>query len=82
LHRVGSIHRQARYAVVRTATVLGCNIKGNISLNTGEHIDCVPGQEHYSETVITTPKGECWFCSEDEARRWMAKGNAVRRTIP
>lgn len=45
-----------------------CNIKGNISLNTGERIYHVPGQEHYSETIITPSKGERWFCSEDEAR--------------
>ncbi|MBN9147196.1 MULTISPECIES: hypothetical protein [unclassified Nitrobacter] len=45
-----------------------CNIKGNISLNTGERIYHVPGQEHYSETIITPSKGERWFCSEDKAR--------------
>jgi hypothetical protein len=50
------------------ATVLDCNLKGNISLNTGERIYHVPGQEHYSETVITPSKGERWFCSEDAAR--------------
>lgn len=47
----------------------GCDIKGNISVNTGERIYHVPGQEHYQETVISTAKGERWFCSEDEARR-------------
>lgn len=36
------------------ATSLGCNIKGNISLNTGERIYHVPGQEYYSAAVITT----------------------------
>jgi hypothetical protein len=45
-----------------------CNIKGNVSLNTGKRIYHVPGQEHYSETIITPSKGERWFCSEDEAR--------------
>jgi hypothetical protein len=45
-----------------------CNIKGNISVNTGERIYHVPGQEHYSETVISPSKGERWFCSEQEAR--------------
>lgn len=45
-----------------------CNIKGNISLNTGQKIYHVPGQEHYSETRISTDKGERWFCSEAEAR--------------
>lgn len=50
------------------ATVMGCNIKGNISVNTGERIYHVPGQKFYSETIITAGKGERWFCSEDEAR--------------
>lgn len=45
-----------------------CNVKGNISLNTGERIYHVPGQDHYQETVISTRHGERWFCSEDEAR--------------
>ena len=43
-----------------------CNIKGNISVNTGERIYHVPGQEYYSETIISPLKGERWFCSEDE----------------
>lgn len=47
----------------------GCHIKGNISLNTGEQIYHVPGQSYYDETVISTSKGERWFCSEDEARQ-------------
>jgi ABC-type branched-subunit amino acid transport system ATPase component len=46
----------------------GCNIKGNVSMNTGERIYHVPGQKFYSETIITAGKGERWFCSEDEAR--------------
>lgn len=46
----------------------GCNIKGNISVNSGEHIYHVPGQEYYNETLITSSKGERWFCSEAEAR--------------
>jgi hypothetical protein len=55
-------------AIVNDLTGFGCNIKGNISLNTGEHIYHVPGQEHYDETIIMTAKGERWFCSEDSAR--------------
>lgn len=46
----------------------GCTIKGNISVNSGEHIYHVPGQEYYDQTVITPSKGERWFCSEAEAR--------------
>ncbi|ANN59643.1 hypothetical protein A9174_24950 [Mesorhizobium loti NZP2037] len=45
----------------------GCYIKGNISINTGEHIYHVPGQEHYWETKISPQYGERWFCSEQEA---------------
>lgn len=45
-----------------------CRIKGNISLNTGERIYHVPGQDHYDETRISPGKGERWFCSEQEAR--------------
>jgi endonuclease YncB( thermonuclease family) len=47
---------------------VGCNIKGNISVNTGERIYHVPGQEYYEQTVISSWKGERWFCSEEEAR--------------
>jgi hypothetical protein len=46
----------------------GCNIKGNISINSGERIYHVPGQEYYSQTRITFLKGERWFCSEEAAR--------------
>ncbi|TIU00979.1 MAG: hypothetical protein E5W55_01625 [Mesorhizobium sp.] len=45
-----------------------CNIKGNISYNTGERIYHVPGQEYYSATRINLLKGERWFCSEADAR--------------
>ena len=48
--------------------LVGCNIEGNISFNTGERIYHVPGQEHYADTVITLSKGERWFCSETAAR--------------
>ena len=47
----------------------GCDIKGNISINSGERIYHVPGQEHYWETVIAPEWGERWFCSEAEARK-------------
>jgi hypothetical protein len=46
----------------------GCNIKGNISINSGERIYHVPGQEYYDETRISKWKGERWFCSEQEAQ--------------
>ncbi len=44
-----------------------CNIKGNISINTGERIFHVPGQKYYSRTKISPRYGERWFCSEQEA---------------
>lgn len=46
-----------------------CDIKGNISLNTGERIYHVPGQKYYNETRISPQHGERWFCSEAEALR-------------
>ena len=46
----------------------GCDIKGNISLKTGERIYHVPGQQYYGKTVISPDKGEAWFCTEAEAR--------------
>jgi hypothetical protein len=46
----------------------GCNIKGNISIETGERIYHVPGQKFYSDTRISPQYGERWFCSEPEAR--------------
>lgn len=50
------------------STGAGCRIKGNISIDTGERIYHVPGQEHYWETKISPEYGERWFCSEAEAR--------------
>jgi hypothetical protein len=47
----------------------GCNIKGNISIETGERIYHVPGQKFYQQTRISPEHGERWFCSGDEARR-------------
>ena len=45
-----------------------CNIKGNVSINFGERIYHVPGQEYYTQTKIDPQYGERWFCSEAEAR--------------
>lgn len=52
------------------ATSGACNIKGNVSQNSGERIYHVPGQEYYDETRISPEHGERWFCSEAEA--WSA----------
>ena len=67
-------------AVSAFTSSVGCNIKGNISINTGEHIYHVPGQEHYSETKISPQYGERWVCSEAEAvaAGWR-KGEAMKR---
>jgi len=48
--------------------LVGCGIKGNISVDTGERIYHVPGQKYYRETRIDLMKGERWFCSETAAR--------------
>ncbi|TCR72217.1 hypothetical protein [Rhizobium sp. BK376] len=45
-----------------------CDIKGNISIDTGERIYHVPGQKYYAETRISPEYGEQWFCSEADAR--------------
>ncbi len=47
---------------------VGCNIKGNISIATGERIYHVPGQKFYDATVISPQYDERWFCTEAEAR--------------
>lgn len=45
-----------------------CNIKGNISYNSGERIYHLPGQMDYWQTKISRSNGERWFCSEAEAK--------------
>jgi hypothetical protein len=54
----------------------GCNIKGNVSINSGERIYHVPGQRYYAETAIRPEFGERYFCSEQEARAagWRRSG--------
>jgi hypothetical protein len=46
----------------------GCNLKGNISIGSGERIFHVPGQSDYDSTNIRRDYGERWFCSEEDAR--------------
>ena len=46
----------------------GCNIKGNISHNSGKRIYHMPGDRDYERTRISTSRGERYFCSEAEAR--------------
>jgi hypothetical protein len=58
----------------------GCDIKGNVSVGSGERIYHVPGQPYYHDTVISMRKGERWFCSEAEAQQagWRKARNGSR----
>ena len=56
-----------RRAAAQAPAMPGCVIKGNISAN-GTRIYHLPEQEWYAEVVISTAKGEHWFCSEAEAQ--------------
>lgn len=64
-YSLGWDYAQTSHIPLLTST---CNIKGNISYNTGERIYHLPGQAYYEETRISTGNGERWFCSEEEAR--------------
>ena len=46
----------------------GCNIKGNISHNSGKRIYHVPGDRDYERTRISASRGEKYFCTEVDAR--------------
>lgn len=50
-----------------TNFVRGCNIKGNISVNTGDKLYHLPNMEDYATTNIDGSKGEKWFCTESDA---------------
>ncbi len=52
---------------VSSVTKPECNIKGNISIATGNKVYHLPGMEDYESTVIDPAKGERWFCTESEA---------------
>lgn len=52
---------------ITAITKPGSNIKGNISLTTGNKIYHVPGMEDYESTIIDSTRGERWFCTESEA---------------
>ena len=55
-------------SVLSVSSNASCVIKGNISIDTGEHIYHVPGQYYYASTRISPEYGEQWFCSEADAR--------------
>jgi hypothetical protein len=45
----------------------GCNIKGNISIDTKKKLYHLPGMKDYHITAISPEKGERWFCTESAA---------------
>ena len=45
-----------------------CDIKGNVSHNSGRRIYHMPADRDYARTQIDPSRGERWFCSESEAR--------------
>jgi hypothetical protein len=44
-----------------------CTIKGEITF-LGDRRYFVPGDARYDDVMVTTRRGERWFCSEEEAR--------------
>ena len=64
--RLQGAARQNRPA--EQATSKRCNIKGNISHNSGRRIYHMPGDRDYARTRISPSRGERWFCTEAEAR--------------
>jgi hypothetical protein len=49
LHPLPTVHGQGDS---RAPAPAGCNIKGNISVETGERIYHMPGQRYYNETAV------------------------------
>jgi hypothetical protein len=47
-------------------SLVGCNIKGNISVR-GERIYHLPHHRYYGETHVNPLRGERFFCSEKDA---------------
>jgi hypothetical protein len=71
---------EAGYYATETAEARGCPdgctfypdwcappIKGNVSVNSGEPIYHMPGDEFYADTVINPDYGELYFCTSEEA---------------
>lgn len=73
---VGGVQMASAPGSPVAAMVSNCAIKGNVSINSGERIYHVPGQDYYAGTVIRPEYGERWFCSEAEARQagWRKAG--------
>lgn len=57
-------------------TGYSCNIKGNVSYNSGRRIYHMPGDRDYERTRISSSRGERWFCSaaQAEAAGWRRAG--------
>jgi hypothetical protein len=53
-----------------------CNIKGNVSIGSGERISHVPGSTTTTKPSSASEYDERWFCSEAEARKagWRRPG--------
>jgi cold shock CspA family protein len=52
---------------IAAVTKPNCQVKGNISVSSGNKVYHLPGMEDYESTVIDEGAGEKWFCSESEA---------------
>ena len=52
-----------------TAPAGACDIKGDISIGSGERIYHMPTQKSYGTAIVSRQTGERWFCSEAEARK-------------
>lgn len=57
---------QADAQLIRRGVRGGPPIKGNVSVDSGERIYHVAGQEYQDETKISPAYGERWFCTEAE----------------
>ncbi|MCF2147065.1 cold shock domain-containing protein [Desmonostoc muscorum LEGE 12446] len=60
-------NRSRSPSLIKLVTKPGCQIKGNISIDSGAKVYHVPGAEDYESTVIDPARGERWFCTESEA---------------
>ena len=58
--------QRASQSNAQTGQSKDCEIKGNIT-DRGRHIYHMPGDKFYSRIIVSTAKGERWFCSEAEA---------------
>lgn len=64
-------------------TNTNCNIKWNVSFETGEKIYHLPWCEYYASTIIDTNYWERYFCSEEEAiKAWWRKASNCGMVTP